>query len=83
MNILKLAKNLKEFTLDEIEMLAERNVENEVKTLLKDGLLEFKNGFYKYRENDKVLFLELNQKPELKKVSALSLKTQCVVIIQA
>jgi len=66
MNILKLAKNLKEFTLDEISILAECDVENEVKAMLKDGLIEFKNGFYRYRENDKILFFELNQKPELK-----------------
>jgi len=66
MNILKLAKNLKEFTLDEISMLAECNVENEVKAMLKDGLIEFKNETYKYLTDEKTTFFELNQKPELK-----------------
>lgn len=66
MNILKLAKNLKEFTLYEIEMLAECDVENEVKAMLKDGLIEFKNGFYKYKEPEKVSNFELVEPPRLK-----------------
>jgi len=66
MNILKLAKNLKEFTLDEIEMLAEYDCENEVKAMLKDGLIEFKNGFYKYREPEKASTFELVEPPKLK-----------------
>lgn len=66
MNILKLAKNLKEFTLDEIEMLAECDCENGIKTMLKDGLIKFENGFYKYWEREKVSNFELIQQPMLK-----------------
>lgn len=50
MNILKLAKNLKEFTLDEIEMFAEMDCEMELKELLNANKIEFKNGIYKYVE---------------------------------
>lgn len=66
MNILKLAKHLKEFTLDEIEMLAECDCQNKVKAMLKDGLIEFKNGFYKYIEPEKVSTFELIEPPKLK-----------------
>jgi len=66
MNILKLAKNLKEFTLDEIEMLAECDCQNKVKAMLKDGLIEFKNGFYKYISPETVSTFELVAPPELK-----------------
>lgn len=50
MNILKLAKNLKEFTLEDISMLAECDCEMELKELLKAQKIEFKNGIYKYVE---------------------------------
>lgn len=66
MNILKLAKNLKEFTLDEIEMLAEMDVENELKTLLKVQKIEFKNGIYKYVEPKEPAVFELVAPPKFK-----------------
>lgn len=56
MNILKLAKNLKEFTLEDISMLAEMDVENELKTLLNANKIEFKNGTYKYVDKKPVEF---------------------------
>lgn len=48
MNIEKLAKRLKEFTLDEIEMIAEANVETELEQLLNEGKIAFEQGIYKY-----------------------------------
>ena len=51
MNIEKLAKRLKEFTLDEIEMIAEANVETELERLLNEGKIAFEQGLYKYKEN--------------------------------
>ena len=50
MNIEKLAKHLKEFTIDEIEMIAECDVKSEIERLLKEGKLVFDNGVYKYQE---------------------------------
>ena len=50
MNIEKLAKRLREFTLDEIEMIAETDVETELEQLLNKGKIAFKQGCYKYVE---------------------------------
>lgn len=48
MNIEKLAKHLKEFTLDEINMIAEENCKTELEHLLNEGKIVFENGMYKY-----------------------------------
>src|SRR5574344_1514300 len=53
MNIEKLAKHLKEFTLDEIEMIAEDDCKTELERLLNDHKLSVNNGFYKYVEKQK------------------------------
>ena len=53
MNILKLAKHLKEFTLDEISMIAEFDVETEINQLLNEKKLICNNGLYKYCEPPK------------------------------
>lgn len=50
MNIEKLAKHLKEFTLDEIEMIAECDCKTALEQLLNKGKLVFKQGLYKYQE---------------------------------
>ena len=41
MNIEIFAKRLMEFTLDEIEMIAEANVESELERLLNEGKIAF------------------------------------------
>ncbi len=51
MNIEKLAKHLKEFTLDEIEMIAEENCKTKLEQLLNKDKIVFKRGMYKYVEN--------------------------------
>ena len=56
MNIEKLAKHLKEFTLDEIELIAECNCETALKQLLKSSKIAYKNGLYKYIEKKEILF---------------------------
>ncbi len=53
MNILKLAKHLKEFTLDEISMIAECDVKEDLQMLLHDGKLIFDGEKYKYVEKAK------------------------------
>ena len=50
MNIEKLAKHLKEFMLNEIEMIAECDCKTELERLLNEGKLVFEQGLYKYQE---------------------------------
>ena len=50
MNIEKLARHLKEFTLDEIEMIAECDCKTELELLLNENKLVFERGLYKYQE---------------------------------
>ena len=50
MNIEKLARHLKEFTIDEIEMIAECDCKTELEHLLNEGKLLFEQGLYKYQE---------------------------------
>ena len=54
MNIFKLAKYLKEFTLDEISMIAECDIETEINQLLSEKKLVYNNGLYKYYEPKKM-----------------------------
>src|SRR5574344_1316393 len=53
MNIEKLAKHLKEFTLDEIEMIAEDDCTIELERLLNEHKLSVSNGLYKFVEKQK------------------------------
>ncbi len=48
MNIEKLAKHLKEFTLDEIEIIAECDCKTELEHLLNSNKIAFEQGVYKY-----------------------------------
>ena len=48
MNIEKLAKHLKEFTTDEIEMTAECDCKTELEHLLNEGKIVFEQDLYKY-----------------------------------
>lgn len=51
MNIEKLAKHLKKFTLDEINMIAECDCKTELEHLLNSNKICFEQGLYKYKEN--------------------------------
>ena len=55
MNIEKLAKRLREFTLDEIEMIAEADLETELERLQNEGKIAFEQGRYKYIEKVKTI----------------------------
>ena len=55
MNIEKLAKYLKEFTIDEIEMIAECDCKTELEQLLNEGKIVFEQGLYKYIEKEDAL----------------------------
>ena len=48
MNIEKLARHLKEFTLEDIEMIAECDCKTELERLLNEGKTVFEQGLYKY-----------------------------------
>ena len=50
MNIEKLARHLKEFTLAEIEMIAECDCKTAVEHLLNEDKIVFEQGLYKYQE---------------------------------
>lgn len=50
MNIEKLAKHLKEFTLDEINMIAECDCKTDLEHLLNGGKIVFEQDVYKYVE---------------------------------
>ena len=52
MNIEKLARHLKEFTLDEIEMIAECDCKTELERLLNEGKLVFEQELYKYQSRN-------------------------------
>ncbi len=81
MNIEKLAKYLKEFTLDEIEMIAECDVLLELEKLVADSKLSLENGIYKYQDfENKVEFAVFtnseaeNKNITLKTVSEIFMK---------
>lgn len=81
MNIEKLAKYLKEFTLDEIEMIAECDVSAELEKLIVDGKLSLENGVYKYQDfENKIEFAVFtsseaeNKNITLKSVSEIFMK---------
>ena len=66
MNLEKLAKHLKEFTIDEIEMIAECDCKTELEQLLNDSKIIFEQGLYKYKEPEHKRTFDLFAKPELK-----------------
>ena len=69
MNIEKLARHLKEFTLDEIGMIAECDCKTELEHLLNEGKIVFEHGLYRYVEKstkiDFGMFVATDNKQEL------------------
>ena len=65
MNIEKLAKHLKEFTLDEINMIAECDCKSGLERLLNSNKLVFKQGVYKYVSTSNFITFELIKRPNL------------------
>ena len=70
MNIERLAKHLKEFTLNEIDMIAECDCKTELEQLLNEGKILFKQGLYKYIEKSQIvdfgIFVSADNKQELR-----------------
>ena len=71
MNIEKLAKHLKEFTLDEIEMIAECDCKTELERLLNEGKIVFEHCLYKHVEVFKEKTFKLYPKPTFRKKKSL------------
>ena len=67
MNIEKLVKHLKEFTIDEIEMIAECDCKTELERLLNKGKLVFEQGLYRYKEQEQKQTFEFIAKPKIYK----------------
>lgn len=69
MNIEKLARHLKEFTLDEIEIIAECDCKTEIEHLLNEGKIVFERDLYRYVEKsikiDFGMFVAIDNKQEL------------------
>ncbi len=80
MNIEKLVRHLKEFTLDEIEMIAECDCKTELEQLLNKGKLVFEQGLYKYKEPEQKQTFEFIAKPKLYKTKKSYLKIWLCVI---
>ena len=72
MNIEKLAKHLKEFTLDEINMIAECDCKTELEHLLNSNKICFEQGLYKYKEKEVLLDYEIFTIPKKIKKSILT-----------
>lgn len=71
MNIEKLARHLKEFTLDEIEMIAECDCKNELERLLNANKIVFEQGMFKIASEKPKLDYEIFIAPENKKQNIL------------
>lgn len=71
MNIEKLARHLKEFTLDEIDMIAECDCKTKLEQLLNGDKIVFEQGLYKYVEVSKEKTFELYPKPTFRKNKSL------------
>ena len=72
MNIEKLARYLKKFTLDEINMIAECDCKTELERLLNEGKIVFEQGLYKYKEKEVLLDYEIFTIPKKIKKSILT-----------
>ena len=74
MNIEKLAKHLKEFTLDEINMIAEYDCKTELEHLLNSNKISFEQGLYKYKENTSINTFEILTIREVKNRKSILFK---------
>ena len=72
MNIERLAKHLKEFTLDEINMIAECDCKTDLERLLNSNKIVFEQGLYKYKEKEVLLDYEIFTIPKKVKKSILT-----------
>ena len=81
MNIEKLAKYLKEFTLDEIEMIAECDVSVELEKVMAEGKLSLENGIYKYQDFENKVEFAVFANPETENKN-ITLKTVSEILMK-
>ena len=81
MNIEKLAKHLKEFTIDEIEMIAECDCKTELEQLLNESKIVFEQGLYKYQELTQIRTFDLFEKPAYKSGERILFKDMAIIYL--
>ena len=81
MNIEKLAKHLKEFTLDEIGMIAECDCKTELEQLLNKNKIVFEQGLYKYKEPEKLKTFDIFEKPIYKSDERILFKNMAIIYL--
>ena len=81
MNIEKLVRHLKEFTLDEIEMIAECDCKTELERLLNEGKLVFEHGIYKYKESEQLKTFDIFEKPIYKNEEQILFKNMAIIYL--
>lgn len=81
MNILKLARHLKEFTIDEIEMIAECDCKAKLEQLLNENKLIFEHGLYKYKEPEQLKTFDIFEKPIYKGGERILFKNMAIIYL--
>lgn len=81
MNIEKLARHLKEFTTDEIEMIAECDCKTELEYLLNEGKLVFEHGMYKYKAPEQLKTFDIFEKPIYKSGERILFKSIAIIYL--
>ena len=81
MNIEKLSRHLKEFTIDEIEMIAECDCKTAVEHLLNEDKIVFEQGLYKYQEPTQIKTFDLFEKPAYKSGDRILFKDMAIIYL--
>lgn len=81
MNIEKLVRHLKEFTLDEIEMIAECDCKTELELLLNENKLVFEHGMYKYKDAEQLKTFDIFEKPIFKSGERILFKNMAIMYL--
>ena len=81
MNIEKLVRHLKEFTLDEIEMIAECGCKAALELLLNENKLVFEHGMYKYKDAEQLKTFDIFEKPIDKSGERILFKNMAIMYL--
>jgi len=81
MNIEKLVRHLKEFTLDEIEMIAECGCKAALELLLNENKLVFEHGMYKYKDAEQLKTFDIFEKPIYKSGERILFKNMAIMYL--
>ena len=81
MNIEKLARHLKEFTLNEIEMIAECGCKAALELLLNENKLVSEHGMYKYKDAEQLKTFDIFEKPIYKSGERILFKNMAIIYL--